>query len=655
MSARLLSKVVAFTASVALLIMVAPPALAQPAEPPEPAVNTTMPLADVGSDSDLWFYDETSVTTLSFPVPTGLKPATLNGTMNLPFRLRSGTLTVTQDDRLISKIELPLADFAPVVIPLDAIEVSDDSVNVTLRLTALAEDGYCLDHENPVGIINNSVTYTGIEIAPGTVADFLPSILRTLTIGLPDKPSRAESDAAVQLAAALQSRYRGQAPQVVLVPLAPDSTTIDGPPPPPTERRIVIKEGPDKGLSLLGGGTVLLISGPADDLTNQTRLLTDGSLSMALSTKVVAEKLRSNPILPGDSTTLAQLGQPSLSNIGVSPQVGIQLDQTRFGHSTQGFRVHVTGSHTPVPAEIGAQMTASVDNEIIDSWPASDGNIDHWIDVPDRLVARYTNVVVAVDTSGYVGRCGDFRPITLTVDGSTVVQSSLATPPIPAGFVSLPQALMPRIRVGINEDSFVDTVRATQIVVGLQRLSVVPLQTEVSSVQEAIDSDDPAVVISPDGWANQSIALPVSEKDEQLNLMGIDGSEVESTLTVDPSIRFGSLQTVVDGQRSLLVATSNGAPAQLDELLRWLSSDPKGWSKLRGSVVVAIEGRPPQLVPGRDATTVYGPDAPSESAGVQGQSQSNNVALGVGVGVIAAVAIGVTAFWLGTRRRSRNS
>jgi hypothetical protein len=134
--------------------------------------------------------------------------------------------------------------------------------------------------------------------------------------------------------------------------------------------------------------------------------------------------------------------------------------------------------------------------------------------------------------------------------------------------------------------------------------------------------------------------------------MGIDGSEVESTLTLDPWIRFGSLQTVVDGQRSLLVATSNGAPAQLDELLRWLGGDPKGWSKLRGSVVVAIEGRPPQLVPGRDATTVYGP--PPSSASAQSQGPGNNVALGAGIAVIAAVAIGGAAYWLGARRRSKN-
>lgn len=653
MSARLLSQVAAFTVAVAMLILASPPAHTQPAEPPDPAVATTLSLSDVGTDTDVWFYDETSLATVSFPVPPGLRPETLNATLNLPFRMRSGTLTVTQDDRLISKVDLPVADFAPVVIPLNAVEVIDDEVTVTLRLAALADEGYCLDRDNPVGLTNGSITYTGIQPPPTTVADFLPSILRTLTIGLPESPSQAESDAAVQLAASLQARYRGQSVQVVLVPLVGDATTIEAPPQ-PMERRIVLKETPDNGLSLSGGDNAeLLITGPADELTNQSRLLTDGSLSMAVSTKVVADNLRFNPVQPGDSTTLAQLGQRVLSNIGVSPQVGIALDQTQFGRSTQGLQVHVMGSHTPVPVEVGARMTALIENQVIDSWPAgADGIIDHWVDIPDQLVQRYTSLIVRVDTSGYVGRCNEFRPITLTVNGSTVVESTRAQPPIPPGFLSMPQALMPRIRFGVNENSFVDTVRATQIIVGLQRLSVVPLLTEVSSLQQAIDSDEPAVLISPDGWTDSSITLPVSEADRRLDLVGMNGGDQATSLILDPGIRFGSLQTVVDGQRSLLVATSNGAPGQLDELLRWLDSDPRGWSKLQGSVVVAVEGREPQLVPGRDAPVVYGP--PASPTNTTAQSQNRFLAPGIWiVAGVVAVAIGSAAYWFGARRRSK--
>jgi len=650
--ARLLPQVGAFITAVALLTCLAPPAHAQPDGGSDPAIGTTtLSLTDAGSATTLWFYGNTSQTTLSFPVAPGLRPATLNATLNLPFAMRSGTLSVTQDDRLVSKVALPLTDFAPVVIPLDSVEVVDDSATVTLKLTGLAEEGYCLDEENPVGLVNGSITYTGTVSPPSTVADFLPPVLRTVTIGLPDTPTQAESDTAVQLAAALQARYRAQAPQINVVPLPADATTVGGPAQ-PLERRIVVKEGAEEGLSLAGGDDPqLLISGPPDQLTNQARLLTDSSLDMAVSTSAVAGELRPEPAPPGDSATLAQLGTTNLSNIGVAPQVSIALDQTRFGHATQEFRLHLLGTHTPVPPEVGAQMTASVDGQIIDTWQAgADGNIDRWVDVPGRLVARYTSVVVGLDTSGYIGRCNDFRPITLTIAGSTVVESTPAAPPLSAGFAALPQALMPRMAVGINPDSFVDTARAVQIVLGLQRLSVVPLQTEVTSLQQAIDGDGPAVLVSADGWTDPSIQLPVRSDGQQLTLTGFDDDR-ETTLTLDPGIRFGSLQTVSEGQRPLLIATSNGVAAQLDELLRWLNDDPRGWSRLRGNAVVAIEGAEPQLVPGRNTLSVYGPPT-ATSTDDQEQGGEGVPTWWIAGGVVAAAAIGIAAYWLGTRRRA---
>ncbi len=650
-SARLLSNVGAAIVAVALLTWAAPPAAGQPAENTDSPVALTLSLSDVGAEPTVWFYGDTSLASLSFSVPTGLRPDALRANLTLPFGMRSGNVTVTQGDRLISKVALPLTDFAPIVIPLGNATVADDSVDLTLKLTALAEDGYCLDQENPVGLVDGVITYTGTEVAPSTVADFLPPVVRTVTIGIPETPTRAESDAALQLTAALTARYRAQAPRVTLVPLPGDAVAFDGPTP-PMERRIVVKEGPDKGLSLSGTDTTqLLISGPPEELTTQTRLLTDPAVGMALSTDVVADKLHFSSSFPGDSTTLAQLGQLSITNEGVAPRVSIPLDQTRFGHSTQSFRVHLMGSHTPAPVEVGARMTASVGNEVIDSWQAGpDGRFDHWVDVPDRLVQRYTNLVVGVDTSGNVGRCTDFRAITLTVDDSTVVESAPAQPPVPGGLASLPQALMPRVQIGVAPESFVDTQRAAQILVGLQRLSVVPLQTAVSSVQEAIDSGEPAILVSADGWSDPSITLPVSDQDQRLTIVGMNADDQETTLTLDPGFRFGSLQTVADGQRSLLIATSNGDPGALDELLRQLSDSPEGWRSLRGDAVIGVEGRAPQLVPARDSLAVYGPPAASGSTGTEADAGGVPV-VWIAVGIGAMAVTGVAAYWLGARRR----
>ncbi|MGB1222921.1 MAG: hypothetical protein ACPHCN_02115, partial [Mycobacterium sp.] len=353
---RLLRRLGALLGVTAMLVVAAPCAAADDGALLD---APTLSLADLGSGATLSFYGETSSTTLSFPVPAGLVPVTLNTTLDFPFNLRSGILTVMQDDRIISRLGLPLADLAPFIIPLDGVNVVNGSVTMTLKLTALPEDGYCLDDSAAVNLIRGSVTYAGIEVAPTTVADFLPSILRAVTIAVPSTPSQAESDAAVQLATALASRYRSQAPRIALVPLADGATTLDGPSL-PMERQIIIKEGPDEGLSLMGDAGVpeLFISGPPDKLTNQTRLLTDSSLGMAVSRKAIADKLHPNPWLPGNSATLAQLRQPGLTSVGPAPQVNIALDQTQFGHPTQGFRVHLLGSHTPVPAALGAQLTA---------------------------------------------------------------------------------------------------------------------------------------------------------------------------------------------------------------------------------------------------------------------------------------------------------
>ena len=74
---------------------------------------------------------------------------------------------------------------------------------------------------------------------------------------------------------------------------------------------------------------------------------------------------------------------------------------------------------------------------------------------------------------------------------------------------------------------------------------------------------------------------------------------------------FGShLQTVFNRGRSLLIATSNGAPAQLDELLRWLDSDTKRWPSVGGVAPVSVPGHDPVTV-GRMG--MPGPGAAPES------------------------------------------
>ncbi|MEZ0342877.1 hypothetical protein ACAG25_23210 [Mycobacterium sp. pV006] len=571
-------------------------ARSQPVEQAGVSADPTLPLYQLGSRPDLAFYGVQGTETLTVPVPPGLTPATVNAVTQLPVNVRSATITAMQGDRMIARVDVAPGERAPIVIPLTGAVIEDNAVSVMLRTYLLPVDGYCLDPSNPLRLSEVSVSYAGVERPPATVADFLPPVLRQLSIFVDAAPSRAEADAAVRVATAIAARYGTQNPDIAVVALG-EGQQLPAEPSAPLQRHIVIREGPDAGVSLLDtpGVPPLLIAGPPDQLANQSRLLASDVSRLALSSKAVVGPLSSIPQLSPDETTLRRLGQPGVNATALSPQVNIGLDQTRLGRSARGVRVHLRGSYTPLPDAIGGQLVASIAGETIDRWPADpSGSVDRWVDIPDGMLVRYTNLGVRLDITGDTGPCGEFQPLTLTIDGDSPVVSTPAQPPVPGGLQALPQALMPRTAVGIG-DGVDDLRRAVTLMVALQRLSALPIEPVVMPIADAVDGAGPAVIISPDGWDDDRITLPVqTDAAGEFTVTSTDAAVEESvTLTVTPALSHASLQTVFDGSRSVLVATSNNAPEQLDALLGWLNQNPQRWAALDGTALIAVPDREP--------------------------------------------------------------
>jgi len=592
-------RIAAIGAVAAVLVSTSPAALADPAGAPAgpgPAIT----LADLGSQSSVPFFvnRDVSIANVTFPVPPGLKPAQMTARLELPVNLRFGNLAVTQGNRTISRQSLPPQDRAEMVIPLDGVEVSGNWVSLMLTMNAVPPDGYCWNSQAPIRLADPAVTFVGEVAPPASVADFLPPVLRKVTIGIPGKPSLAESNAAIQLAAAVAKR-NGQQPEVAVVPLPSGSGTVPLPAT-PLERRIVVKEGPEEaGLSLQAGagGPLLRVSGPADQLSRQVRLLTDDALRYAVSSGSTAEVLPTQKLF-SDTITIGEITGSDLTSEALWPRVGVEIDQTRWGHPIGAVAVHLIGSYTPLPGNFGGEVIASVGSEAVDRWPAEvAGTIDRTVTIPDRLLKRFSSLEVMVRTTGDLGHCGDQLPVMLRINGATAITVTPAKPPVPQGFQSLPQALMPRVRVGIGDDALGDTVRAAQIMVGLQRASAIPLVTDVVPLQDAVVGTDPAVLISAGGWNNQTIALPFSAEQGRLKVTGVNEADESVELNLDPAKGFGSLQTVFDGQRTVLVATSTGAPRQLDDLLRYLAAQPGRWAGLDGRSIIGTAGAEPITVP----------------------------------------------------------
>ena len=120
----------------------------------------------------------------------------------------------------------------------------------------------------------------------------------------------------------------------------------------------------------------------------------------------------------------------------------------------------------------------------------------------------------------------------------------------------------------------------------------------------------------------------------------IDGTNEQGELALDPTLRFGSLQTLYDGKRTLLVATSNNAPQQLDALLSWLESNVERWSRLTGNALIAAPDRNPVQV-----ATANEEPPPSSTP-----RRSSMLWWAIGPGVAAVVAMAAWLFIVRGRR-----
>lgn len=595
----------ALAAVVTMLVWAAPEVAADPVAPPvpgtaEPAGQTIVPLVDLGAPDSVSMVVNRNIagSSLTFPVPTGMTPVTLKAGLELPVNLRFGNLVVSQGDRTIARLALPAPDQPQALdIPLAGVQAFGDWVDLKLTVNVIALEDYCWDRMSPVRLVNGAIAFAGTETPPATVAAFLGPVMRKVSIAIPANPSKSESAAAVQVAAAVANR-NGQRPEVAVVALPEGASSLPVPAA-PLERQIIVKEGGQKGLTLQGGPGIpdLLISGAGDDLTGQAELLADRSLSLAAGPAAVAGSLPEQQSA-ADNTTLEDLVGSGLTAEELWPTITLAIDQTRWGHPIRDVSIHLLGSHTPLPVDYGAEVTVTVGDDTVDRWPAdASGTIDRTVVIPERLLKRQVPVSIGVRSTGSLSTCGGHLPIMLRLDGATSIELERADPPVPQGFQSLPQALMPRIRFGIGTDVFGDTVRAAQIMVGLQRSSLQPLLAEVTDLQDAITTKDPAVLIASGGWDNNALTLPFSTEPGSLTVTGLDGQGQSVTLNLDQAMPFASLQTVFDGNRTVLVATSTGAPGLLDELLGYLVNTPGRWSSLDGRAILSSPGAAPITVP----------------------------------------------------------
>ncbi|MFD4182682.1 hypothetical protein, partial [Rhodococcus sp. NPDC058514] len=501
--------------------------------------------------------------------------------------------------------------------------------------------------ENSLSIIDASIDYSGNEIQPGVIADFLPPVLQRLDLYVPENPSQDESAAALEFGTAVTAHYANQRTAVDLRPLAPGQSLPDQPVG-QFERQVVIAESDTASVSLApspAGVPVLTLAGRGSELLDQTRLLVDSLDEIVVASTATAGALDTAPVLAPDATTLSDLGVTQLTSTSTGrARVVIGLDQTRLGRSSDDVSVRLLGNYTPLPSAQNGQITVTVGDATLAHWPLDDtGTIDQRIEIPNDLLARYTEMVVTLQVAG-VMTCGSTQPVTLSIDPASPVTSATATPPSPAGFGALPQALLPTVDVGLQDQSFANLRRAMTLTTGLQAMTVTPMRPQLVSFDDAVNSTAPTILVAPNGNLPDSITLPLSRTGEDtVELSDPNGSGDARTVEI-PTLQFGSVQATwdSDNDRMLLVATSTAVPDDLDRILDWLQSDRNRWFTLTGDVLFQTGNREPVSLSSFAAPT-------QESAST---STVRGVLTAAG-GVLALGLLAGLAVWFGTRRKSR--
>lgn len=593
---------------------------------------------DIGLGESLPVYGVDGRTQFAVPVPVGTGTSTLDATLTVPAWLDRGWIDIESGGRPISRV--PLAGngpSVPVSIPLDAAPVIDDVVTLDVSSTLIPMGGYCPDvRVDPVRFIDAAVSYTGAPAVPRMISEFLPPVLRQLTVFVPDRPDASVVEAALSLTTSVTQYYGSKHVRIVV---RPDTELQGADPDGPFDRSVVLSENNDASAELIypvdeGAPPRLFVTGSGSELSSQARLITSNIAALALGTEAVAGDTVPPAVLAPNSITLDDLGVGTVTG---TPTASIPVDQTRLGRSAEGVSVHLTGNYT---SDVGS-VVVSVDDATVAVFPTENtGVLDRWIDIPNSALGRVTTLDVTV-SSGQ-GSCGGFVP-TVTIDGSSVVESTNSTPAAPLGFGSLPQALMPQVNVALSENNFADAARAVSILGGLQAMSTRALLPRVVSVDEALMGSDPAIVVAADGALPDSVSLPLSSTGATTFSTADSGA-----LTVDASVPYGTVQvTTNEHDAALVVASSNAAPEQLDGLLASLDSDPKGWFGLSGDIVFGATGVGPLSL---SSSELAGP-----ASDVSTDSESSRwPAVLVGgvlllVGIIAAVTI-----WLRLRRSDRS-
>ncbi len=577
-----------------------------------------IPLRAIGYGLNVRLNGQVAQRGVSFPLPAGVKPIAFIGRIAVSADAQGGFLETSIEGEPTWSLDLgPAArnnDLIPVSVPMDKSIVRSNRINVNVATRLHSYDDAC--ETSLLGawteVRDGAIIVEGLPAKPQTVASFMPELLKTLRIVVPDKPTTAEASVALELAAAATRRTSGGRVDIEIDTVKKASALKYS----PLARTVTISENAPAELQLvdgLAGDVTLSVGGNADDLARSGKLLAGKLTGLAVGSVVSAnDVVEPISVTPGHST-LADLNQGNLLISGVGRlELPIYMNQSTFGGPISRALIHLDIAYTPLADGGRASLQVLVNGimqEAQDLGKTGKATVDVVLDA--ETVQRDIGMAIRVDYTPPGQKCapGEF-PFTFQIKPTSTIDVSRGQS-LKATFDRFPQVLVEDFPIGIDVLDPDRLALGVGLVTALQRQAGVPLHPRVITVNDVADVTGAAVIISantPDlkQLAPPFLAAPLKAVDQRRGQkldLGVDDpfavltayslADLAGTAATTAAATGATTAPIRNSDRDRLLLTWNKNPKYAHDLVESLNTPTQNWASLSGDTYVEAIGTPP--------------------------------------------------------------
>lgn len=559
-----------------------PDAAAEPRGPGVPGSNVTPPIVwpELGLPDRLELIGSNQSTSVSVPVPSGVKPTTLTGQVGSVVNVTQGRIEVL-DGRgaVLGTIAVP-ADLAtvPFRVDISGAEINEGQaqLNFVLRDKTTATDS--CSQPPSLALSQLAAAFSGPTPAPKTVADFLPGYLDQVLIRVGSAPTESQQQAALDLVAELTQLYRP-------MPVRIEVDSSDGPVPPgkSTARRVIdIRDGGTAGLKVEKPGTpgaVLAITGTGQELVQQVDMFADRRFSLAQTPSAATLAALEDRSQATNIKTFAQLGMTGETSVLGTSTLYAGFDVSKFALGPiSNAKVHLKAKYTPVVGGDASVLIRSGSTVLATRVLDESGVLDVTGDIPPESITSTIGMALELRYSPRQECAPTTDRITFALDPQSTVTVTPGTHNR-GGFPVLPMAFTPDFDVAIDSPDHL--TYAAQAINLMGQQTTVALRPRLTTFADAATAGTGLLAVTG-GSELASAAMHPPILPGAPNTVSVNASP---DTDLDLGGPLGVVQAFTHNGRTVLAISGSGDWSLVGDAFNYIRGLENRWASLSGDVV----------------------------------------------------------------------